>query len=463
MNRAVNNNGATALARRTTINKKMTQVKGKENQTTTADEKIASTKEDEKPAAAKSKGLKRATSDTQVNSRKRTAFGDITNAIQSHANRISQARKKETEKGALKPQKPAQPKRTSNRLKASKATTNLPAFTICVDAEEKSAEQAVTKEVVQLPTTNKEDAAVQQAAVQQTDVSMTEEDSANVSIVPDGLLPFDQDDDPEVVSEYARSIFKNMRIREVKFPISDYLCKPGSLTTGAMRGILVDWLVEVQENFQLYHETLYLTVKLIDSYLQHRNTKKEFLQLVGATALFIACKIEEFQAPPLDDFQYICDDAYTKKNFLEMEIRIFKTLDFDINIPVAYRYLRRFARVTSMGMELLTLSRYILELSLQEAVFIVIPSSQMAAGCLCLAMKMTNEDGWDINHVYHTGYKEEELVVLMKQLNQMLIDVPNSKLRTITTKYSHHVHFSVAKTKPLAEDAFDSLNSMQQQ
>ena len=59
-----------------------------------------------------------------------------------------------------------------------------------------------------------------------------------------------------------------------------------------MRAILVDWLVEVQENFVLYHETLYLAVKLVDSFLQNNPTPKEQLQLVGATALLIACKIE---------------------------------------------------------------------------------------------------------------------------------------------------------------------------
>ena len=61
-----------------------------------------------------------------------------------------------------------------------------------------------------------------------------------------------------------------------------------------MRAILVDWLVEVQENFELYHETLYLAIKITDNYLQNNPTPKEQLQLVGATALLIACKIEVF-------------------------------------------------------------------------------------------------------------------------------------------------------------------------
>ena len=102
--------------------------------------------------------------------------------------------------------------------------------------------------------------------------------------------------------------------------------------TEGMRAILVDWLVEVQESFELNHETLYTAVKLMDLYLSkvkflvnlksfkvdtqlytssdtldiHFHIQvfvtKEELQLVGATACLIACKIDERIPPNLDDF-----------------------------------------------------------------------------------------------------------------------------------------------------------------
>ena len=61
---------------------------------------------------------------------------------------------------------------------------------------------------------------------------------------------------------------------------------------GNMRTILVDWLIEVQENFELFHETLYLAVKLVDLYLSKKDVKREYLQLVGATSMLIAAKFE---------------------------------------------------------------------------------------------------------------------------------------------------------------------------
>lgn len=59
-----------------------------------------------------------------------------------------------------------------------------------------------------------------------------------------------------------------------------------------MRAILIDWMVEIQENFELNHETLYLGVKLVDTYLSKLKVCKSKLQLLGATAMFIAAKYD---------------------------------------------------------------------------------------------------------------------------------------------------------------------------
>ena len=52
-----------------------------------------------------------------------------------------------------------------------------------------------------------------------------------------------------------------------KYPIrQNYL--EGQEVTSKMRAVLVDWLVEVHEQFHLIAETLYLTVAIIDRYMQ---------------------------------------------------------------------------------------------------------------------------------------------------------------------------------------------------
>lgn len=56
----------------------------------------------------------------------------------------------------------------------------------------------------------------------------------------------------------------------------------------SMRWALVDWLVGVNEAFSLHSETSFLAVSYIDRFLSRTLVKRDKLQLVGITALFIA-------------------------------------------------------------------------------------------------------------------------------------------------------------------------------
>lgn len=113
-----------------------------------------------------------------------------------------------------------------------------------------------------------------------------------------------------------------------------------------MRSLLIDWMVEIQESFELNHETLYLGVKLVDLYLSEMTVSKETLQLVGAAAMFTASKFDERIPPLIDDFLYICDGAYVRKELICMEISLLKVCDFNLGIPISYRFLRRYGRVS---------------------------------------------------------------------------------------------------------------------
>lgn len=86
-------------------------------------------------------------------------------------------------------------------------------------------------------------------------------------------------------------IFNYLKEREKHFLMMDYMQKQVHLSKW-MRALLVDWMVEVQESFELNHETLYLAVKLVDTYLCSKVVQKDSLQLLGAASLLIACKFD---------------------------------------------------------------------------------------------------------------------------------------------------------------------------
>lgn len=76
--------------------------------------------------------------------------------------------------------------------------------------------------------------------------------------------------------------------------------------------------VKVHYKFELMEETLYLTVNLIDRFLAVQSVVRKKLQLVGVTAMLIACKYEEVSVPVVDDLILISDKAYTRKEVLDM-------------------------------------------------------------------------------------------------------------------------------------------------
>ena len=101
------------------------------------------------------------------------------------------------------------------------------------------------------------------------------------------------------------------------FMVPMYMDTQPTLTTN-MRAILVDWLVEVQENFELNHETLYLAVKLVDTYLSIKQVPKENLQLVGAASLFIACKFDVSCVKKMHDSTFTCLWNFVLQNDLNI-------------------------------------------------------------------------------------------------------------------------------------------------
>lgn len=70
-------------------------------------------------------------------------------------------------------------------------------------------------------------------------------------------------------------------------PKPSYMKKQQDITN-SMRSILVDWLVEVSEEYKLHRETLLLAVNYIDRFLSQMSVQRSKLQLVGAASMFLA-------------------------------------------------------------------------------------------------------------------------------------------------------------------------------
>nr|XP_022913544.1 G2/mitotic-specific cyclin-B3 [Onthophagus taurus] len=276
-------------------------------------------------------------------------------------------------------------------------------------------------------------------------------------VVPKDVKDFDKEnwDDVFQVSHYAMDIFNYLKTREAMFVIKDYMTSQPALSKW-MRSLLVDWMVEIQESFELNHETLYLGVKLVDCYLSKITVGKETLQLVGAAAMFIASKYDERIPPLVEDFLYICDGAYTRRELIRMEINLLRVCDFDLGIPLSYRFLRRYARCCKVTMPVLTLARYILEYSLMDYDTVTLSDSKLAAACLYLALQMKKISGWTPTLEFYTGYTLEDIMPIVHILNEGLHRKPKEQTMTVRNKYSHEIFYEVAKVPLIKNEVLKS-------
>lgn len=111
-----------------------------------------------------------------------------------------------------------------------------------------------------------------------------------------------------------------------------------------MRSILVDWLVEVSEDYKLAADTLYLSIYYVDRYLSLKPIISSQLQLLGIACMLLASKMEEVYAPAVKEFIYIADDKFTKADIKKAEIMVLETLSFDVHYPTVKTFLRRYLK-----------------------------------------------------------------------------------------------------------------------
>jgi len=181
----------------------------------------------------------------------------------------------------------------------------------------------------------------------------------------------------------------------------------------------------------LTHTPLFLFPLFNGRFCEGAVVSRNRLQLVGVTALLIACKYEEVYPPEVSgdvimtwpcpspafhndlpvevlmpmmmisffllqvrDCVYITDHAYTREDILKMEERILKLLNFQVTMPTTYGFLQRFLTIVSGGQLCQPRAEYYAERALQEYDIIKIKPSLVAAASVYVALKAETLDCW---------------------------------------------------------------------
>ncbi|XAR72948.1 hypothetical protein NMG60_11019763 [Bertholletia excelsa] len=253
---------------------------------------------------------------------------------------------------------------------------------------------------------------------------------------------------------YAPLIYQHLHALEVdekRRPLPNYMERVQWDINPAMRYMLLDWLVEVAEEYKLVSDTVYLTISYIDRFLSQNAINRNKLQLLGVSCMLIASKYEEISPPHVEDFCYMTDNTYTREEVVNMERDVLSFLNFEMSTPTIKTFLRIFTRVAQENckdftLQLEFLACYLAELSLLDHECLRFLPSTIAASAIFLSRFtiQPHMNPWNLEMQNYSGYKPSELKECVLAIHDLQLNRRGMSLRAIREKYKDHKFKCVA-------------------
>ena len=208
----------------------------------------------------------------------------------------------------------------------------------------------------------------------------------------------------QIPKEYLNIIYYNLLKEEETDlkPKAEYTyMKKQKEINEQMRSILIDWIIDVHFKFGFTDETLFMTVLIIDRYLTINQISRTKLQLLGITALMIACKHEEIDVPKIDDFIYITDNAYVREEVYKMENDVLKELNFSLLYPSPIKFFEYLSLHFGFDKIKHMMGKYLMESFLLDVKYNKYKSSTISCACTYIVMKFFKMGN------YHQAYDKK--------------------------------------------------------
>jgi cyclin B len=251
--------------------------------------------------------------------------------------------------------------------------------------------------------------------------------------------------DVQNADEYFEDICQELFSNEDKYLVDPKYMSNQSDINHRMRAILIDWLIDVHLKYKLVPQTMYIAVNLIDRYLEKNETNRAKLQLVGVTAMFIACKYEEIYPPDLKDFVYITDGAYVKQDVLDMEYKMLKSLEFNITFPTQWSIFEIYKKKLDLDDKTFKLAWFLMELCLIDYKILKFKMSYIAASAILIAIKTLGIYRNDFSSVI--GIDENQLEECCKEIYNYYVYNSTHNLQAIRKKFAMTRYNEVSKIK----------------
>jgi hypothetical protein len=261
--------------------------------------------------------------------------------------------------------------------------------------------------------------------------------------------------------------------------------KSKSFMNEQTRTDVVDWLIDVSNEYQVSSETLSIAIGLLDRSLaastfakncKSMEKKKEecldslvlcpsVMQLLGCGCMLLASKLNDMTPLTAKNFCYLTEEHYSKKQIIEMESDVCNILRFNLHIITPRLFCNIFLRVShasnhstpcsvSYNDVMAHMVDYLLEIALLQYDLSKEPPSKVAAAVICLSRATLNQTAMTPSLQYYTGYSIQDLrhVLLLLSCAHRSASRQYFISKAVFNKYSSADRKCVALKKPLDID-----------
>ena len=201
------------------------------------------------------------------------------------------------------------------------------------------------------------------------------------------------------------SYFYNKLLDKTVYNIPETFLQNHKITS-IVRTKMIDWMIEVCSVLDFMDETFFLSVNILDIFLQR--TKKIYhntdIHLIGLTSIFTSSKFQEIYPQSLINFSHkVGNDIFTIVEIKNMETKIMSDVGMEILVSTSiYDFMKTYfydffynnKKVIEkncdikMYKDIVITAKYLTKLILHYEYFYLYENSMKAIGCIITAIKL---------------------------------------------------------------------------
>lgn len=242
----------------------------------------------------------------------------------------------------------------------------------------------------------------------------------------------DKEGSTEKCCSVVNELFNLFRVLEVKILVNPcYINTIQKNITAEHRLQLVNWLVEIHYRYNLVTETIYLSVQLIDRFLERRPVRRTNLQKLAMAAISIASRYEDVHAPKLLSEEFsLYYNIYRKSEIIDMENELLIALNYNLSYPTIFSFLCRYCQAGHADRPIGRLALFISERTLHEYSMLKHLPSVIAASAILIARSSLGRNPWSVTLEHYTQYEVEDLSACIGDMKTFLEKKPSKFCNT---------------------------------